>query len=101
MRLILFLILLINSNSYAENSPATPSPSPSKSAASAKPVKPAKPVPPPYVAPDPEWALRLEKGKVLIHKGIKLTQLPQLRDLYTKQNYQLVWHQNQRLIPEA
>lgn len=91
----------MNSNSYAENSPATSSTSPEKPAASAKPVKPAKPVPPPYVAPDPEWALRLEKGKILIHKGIRLENLPQLRNLYTKQNYQLVWYQNQKLIPEA
>ncbi len=99
MRLILFLILLINSNSYAENTPETSSPPPDKPAVPAKPIKP---VPPPYVAPDPEWGLRLEKkGKVLIHKAIRLENLTQLRDLYTKQNYQLVWYQNQRLIPEA
>jgi L,D-transpeptidase YcbB len=102
MRSIFFLILLINSNSYAENLSATPSPTPEKSAVPEKPVKPAKPVPPPYVAPDPEWGLRLEKkGKSLIHKGIVFEHLPQLRDLYTKQNYQLIWYQHQQLIPEA
>jgi L,D-transpeptidase YcbB len=105
MRLILFLILLINSNSYAENtsatSPVTPS-SEKPAAVPEKPIKPVKPVPPPYVAPDPEWGLRLEKkGKSLIHKGIVFEHLSQLRDLYTKQNYQLVWYQNQKLIPEA
>jgi murein L,D-transpeptidase YcbB/YkuD len=101
MRLIFFLILLINLNSYAENPPTTSPSTPEKPVVPAKPVKPAKPVPPPYIAPDSEWALRLEKGKVLIHKDIRLENLPQLRDLYIKQNYQLVWYQNQRLIPEA
>lgn len=111
MRLIFLLTLLIYSNSYAENppvtSPATPSPekpvaAPAKPVKPTKPVKSVKPVPPPYVAPDPEWGLRLEKkGKSLIHKGIIFEHLSQLRDLYTKQNYQLVWYQNQKLIPEA
>jgi L,D-transpeptidase YcbB len=94
MPVIFFLTLLIYSNTYADNQPAASPPT-------TQPAKPVKPVPPPYVAPDPDWALRLEKGKVLIHKGIKLTQLPQLRDLYIKQNYQLVWYKNQQLIPEA
>jgi len=115
MRLWFFLLLFMYSNSYADNVPPASTPSttitPEKTVKKpADPPKPAKPVPPPFVAPDQEWALRLEKGKLLIHKDIKLEQLPLLRDLYTtrqfqdlytSQQFQLVWYKNHQLIPEA